>query len=119
MRARVTAQLLDGSTQSTEGPLAPLNDRVAFERRFNLSAAVLARLGESFDANGRLKDEADPSAIKEEWVAFLCWRMLARGPARGIDFETWIDQLEGLDLDVEDEDEAVPPTSTVRALPTS
>lgn len=122
MRATVTATLLDGSSQTHSGELAPLADRIAFERRYGVNAAVLGRLSQAFNDDGTLRADADATAIREEWVAFLCWRLLIRGPARGVDFEAWLEGMDSLDLNLEDQDETgseVDPTATVRALPSS
>lgn len=78
MRARVTATLLDGRSFEHVGLFAPLADRVAFERRFHVSATVLGRVAEMFDEEGNLREGADPAGLREEWIAFLVWRVLAR-----------------------------------------
>jgi hypothetical protein len=122
MRATVTATMLDGSTQTVRGEMAPLTDRVAFERQFHTSATVLSRLADMFDENGRLRDEADPAALREEWTAFLSWRMLARAnpEAFNLGFEGWLEQVSEVALDVTEEEvgEEVP-TATAAAPITS
>lgn len=89
-RARVSATLLvdtpEGESEqqfSHVGLFAPLADRVAFERHFGVSATVLSRLTEAFDEDGKLKPDVDPASIREEWVAFLVWRVLHRKHAAG------------------------------------
>jgi len=122
VRTAVTATLLSGATQTGEGELAPLADRVAFERHFGITAAVLSRLSEAFDDDGQLKAEADAHEIKEEWVAFLIWRLLRRVATGGVaDYDSWIDDLATIGLEQLEEEVAgtLPPTATVTALSSS
>lgn len=93
----VTAVTLDGTKQTATGEMAPLRDRIAFEHHFGLSAIILR------DLDG---DHPDPNVLREEWVAFLVYRMLRTAdqiPA-GQTFEAWLetiqDELEVTALDV-------------------
>jgi hypothetical protein len=80
---------------------------------------VLTRLVDSFDDEGKLTAEADPSQIREEWVAFLAWRMLRRGPARGVEFLDWLETVSEVSLDTNPEEAEAVPTVTAVPLPTS
>ncbi len=101
MRAKVTATFMDGRTLEAEGAFAPLADRVAFEQRFGTSTQVLARLPELFGPDG-LKPDADPGGFREEWIAFLIWRTLARAHQVG-SFESFVAELEDVAIaDLED-----------------
>ncbi len=116
MRARVTAAMLDGRSFEHEGLFAPLADRVAFERRFGVSATVLGRVAAMFDEEGNLQPDADPAGLKEEWVAFLVWRVLARKNALGAEVGSFEDFLEaadaiGVEVVKEQADPEVDPTA--------
>ncbi|HXF72683.1 MAG TPA: hypothetical protein VNO79_08770 [Actinomycetota bacterium] len=125
-RRRVSAVLVEEAeggeslrTYTHVGLFAPLADRVAFERRFGLSATVLSRLDgllyrpgdPEVEADpgllGRLRPDADPSQVREEWVAFMVWRVLRRSAAAGSavgDFEAFLERL--VDLSVEELEES-------------
>lgn len=119
MRARIKVVGYDGSVQESEGVFAGWGDQVAFERRFGVNAAVLSRIGSSFTAEGSLADDADPAAIKSEWLAFLAFRVLVRGPAAGQSFDEWLEGVADLDittLDDPDELEAAEPDPTIATV---
>lgn len=120
MRATVVVHMLDGEDAEAFGELAPLPDRVAFERRFGISATVLQRLGEMFDDDGNLKPGADPAELREEWMAFLAWRMLHRAGVVALEFEPWLENVAEVELreSKEEEDLALVPTETAAPLPT-
>lgn len=107
MRAHVTARTVDGRTFEAEGLMAPLTDRVAFERRFGVTAAVLSRIGDFFNAEGRMRPDADAAALREEWVAFIVFRILARGRAYGEDFDRFLEEVAEVEIEQLAE-EAVP-----------
>lgn len=123
MRARIKVVGYDGSVQESEGVFAGWGDQVAFERRFGVNAAVLSRIGSSFNADGGLADDADPAAIKSEWLAFLAYRLLVRGPAAGQSFDEWLEATADLEIATLDDDDEAPepdPTSATAApLPIS
>jgi hypothetical protein len=86
-RFGITVVMDDGTKEHAEGELAPLPDRVAFERRFGLSATVMQDLDQ---------DRPDPHVLREEWIAFLAWRMLWRAHATPWgDFDQWVEHIEG------------------------
>jgi hypothetical protein len=110
----------DGTEEllSCEGLFAPLADRVAFERRFGVSAVVLSRISEMFydeadpevqldpSRKGQLREDADASGLHEEWIAFLVWRVLARKAGAGAAAGTFEEFLERVgDVVVENLDE--------------
>lgn len=118
MRATVVVHMLDGGQAEAFGELAPLPDRVAFERRFGISATVLQRLGELFDDDGSLRPGADPSELREEWMAFLAWRMLHRAGAAPGEFEPWLENVSEVELrEAKEEDVTLVPTETAAPLP--
>lgn len=116
MRASVTITYLDETTTELRGELAPLADRVKFEHRFGVSAAVLQRLEGMFDEEGNLNPGADPSDLHEEYIAFLVWAMVWRqNPGVG-EFDDWISTVGNLDLNTTPK-EAADPTVTAAAPP--
>lgn len=119
MRATVTVSMLDGSRMESSGEFAPLADRVAFEHQFGRSAVVIQLVAEQFDENGTLRPGADAASIREEWVAFLAWRMLRRGPAAGTSFDVWLEDVEEVELRIGQEENGEVPTETAAALPIS
>lgn len=119
MRVRVNVKLLDGSALEAEGLMAPLADRVAFERRFETNAAVLGRIKEFFDDEGKLLPGADPGAMREEWVAFIVYRVLHRAKRYEGDFETFLEEAAELDLTELPEGSEPVPFETASPTPTS
>jgi hypothetical protein len=124
MRVRLQATLSDGRRFEAEDLYAPLSDRVAFERQFGVTAAVLSRLTDAFDKDGKLNPDTDATQIREEHVAFLSWRLLRRTAELGT-FDEFIDLAEELDIealpdgaDTTDDEVAAPPFSTETAPPT-
>lgn len=118
-RATITTTDYNGQKATAEGVFGGWSDQVAFERRFGVNATVLQRLGESFNDEGELREDADPSAIRTEWLAFVAWRVLSR-TAGAPDFEAWLEGLADLDINIkEDDDDEVPTTATVAQLPSS
>jgi hypothetical protein len=107
MRATVTAVFLDASQQAATGELAPLADRVEFEKRFGMSAAVLSRLEGMFDDEGNLTPDADPAALREEWIAFLVWAELRRelGAEEVADFDAWLLTISNITVNTNAEEE--------------
>lgn len=83
---RVSVAMNDDAAEVAEGELAALPDRIAFEKRFGLSALVLRELDQ---------ENPDPRVLREEWVAFLVWRLLVRRHATkfAYDFEAWVENI--------------------------
>lgn len=123
MRATVKASDYAGNSVTAEGVFGGWSDQVAFERRFGVNATVLQRLGESFDEQGDLLPDADPTKIRSEWIAFVAFRVLKRDSGAELpeSFDTWVDGLADLDIDIKPEEneegEAADPTSAIAAPP--
>lgn len=109
VRARVVAVLEDGTKQEAEGAFATLPDRVLFESYFGISAVVMGELDQ---------DHPDPKVLREEWVAFLSWRLLCRkgalhdpgnrAPAPKIreEFLEWLETIEDeIEIELEGDEE--------------
>ena len=83
---RIVLGLIDGTKYEAEADLSTfgcLADRVAFERRFDVSAAVLAKVEEfvrrNDDGTTTVTDaEGLADVLREEHVLFLAWRELRR-----------------------------------------
>jgi hypothetical protein len=106
MRAKIKTTDYAGNATVSEGVFAGWGDQVAFERRFGVNAAVMGRLRDAFDESGALKPDADASEIRTEWLAFLAWRVAARGAAAGMDFDTWLESIADLELEIEETEES-------------
>lgn len=123
MRARVRVTTYAGSTVEAEGVFAGWGDQVAFERRFGQNAAVMGRLRDAFDDAGGLRADADPAAIRTEWLAFLAWRLFVRAGEAPASFDEWLEQIADLDLavleDSEGEQSADPTGALATPLPSS
>ncbi len=65
----------DGTKTVTVGPA----DLIRFERKYDVGVT-------QFDAGN----------LRFEWLAFLAWAVLKRQGDTPLDFDTWIDTLEGL-----------------------
>ena len=94
-----------------------LGDRIAFERRFGISAAKMSmaaeRLRSLVGEDGELAQDADPVAfeeLREEWLIYFVWRAAQREIGPLPDFETWVDTLADWNLD-QDTDVPVPTTA--------
>jgi hypothetical protein len=104
MRGNVKVTLYDGRVLEAAGEFSGTGDRLAFEETFGISAVVLQRMSASFDEDGELLAEADPSQIQEGWVAFLVWRMLRRAGQvpRDVPWREWFqDEVADIDLDLQ------------------
>lgn len=107
MRAHVVVTLLDGKKAEATGEYMALADRVAYERRFNESAMVLSQMSDVFDEKtGKVKKGADISGVREEWLAFFAWRLLKREGVAGEDYDSFLDSVADVSVDVEPD----PPT---------
>lgn len=111
-RRTVTATMFDGTEHKATGEYLALADRVAFERKFGISTAILSKHASLFDDKGTLKDDADLSDLEgnvAEQHSFLSWRLLSRGGCDVGDFDTFIDACVNIEVGPK-EDGGVDPT---------
>jgi hypothetical protein len=90
MTDKVAVEFLDGSPRvefKTRTYMCQA-DRVAFERRFNLTIAELHN-----------RAAADSGRISDEHVAFFAWRAMNREVGDQGDFDAWIERVEEIDLE--------------------
>ena len=118
-RQTVTATQIDGPVLEAETLTYMCTaDRIAFERHFKVSSAVMAAWNELFDGTtGEPKPGADLKDVHEEWIAFFAWRALSRALNGAMpDFEGFIESL--AEVKVGPPEEAANPT-TAAPLSTS
>lgn len=96
--ARITAVMLDGTKHEATGVYMPLADRVAFERKY---AETLGQIRKQAKEAGS-ESEPDFSGVKDEQVAFFCWRLLRRGQIPVGEFEDFLENADELAIDVQD-----------------
>ena len=96
--ARTVAVMLDGTKHEAVGVFMPLSDRVAFERRYNLSILEMARV-----TKDNLDDKGIPIGpvpdLTEERTAFFTWRLLARGECPVGSFDEFLDGVERIEIE--------------------
>lgn len=107
-RLHVVAELQDGSSIEASGTWMTLADRIAFERRFGVSAAALAR---GVDDDGKV----DPEVFREEQHAFAAWCLLRREGATQLPFEEFGEQAD--DLTITKADSSPDPTELLPPPP--
>jgi hypothetical protein len=95
-----------------------LGDRIAFERRFGVTAATVGaaaeRLRAHVDADGQLSADTSPEALgelREEWLLYFVWRAACRAIGPLPEFDVWADALAEWSLEDEGTDAAGPTRS--------
>jgi hypothetical protein len=79
MAVLIKAKMLDGrEVQGESSTFMCAADRMAFERRFGVGAAVMQPWQRLYDSNGDPVEGADLSEVREEYVNFFAWRALRR-----------------------------------------
>lgn len=101
MQGTVAVSLLDGTKQEATGPVFGMSDRIAFERQFQIPALKLAELEDLFDKKGKLRPGADLSQVREEWFAFLGYRVLRRAGVVTQSFDEWVEVVDDVQLNIE------------------
>jgi len=94
--ARIVATMLDGAEHDKTGTYMALADRVAFERLYNVSILEMARESRTLSTSG---DDPVPE-LREERAAFFAWRLLLRSGAEVGDFDSFLDNADGLSIEV-------------------
>lgn len=112
--ARVVAVMLDGDKLEAQGVYMPLADRVAFERKFDVSVLEMARLERRIDDAGQAT--APVPDLREERSAFFSWRLLHRAGKTEADFDAFLDNVERLEIEIH-KDGPVDPTGAPAAEP--
>jgi hypothetical protein len=104
---RLTAEFYRGAEDTETVELAVPDklwmmaaDRLAFERQFHTSSAVMAAWAELYDDKGRPLPGADLGEVREEYLYYFAFRAFKRGlngstPAT---FEDFSDALVSLDI---------------------
>lgn len=98
---KLTIKMSTGTTYDFDGKWGTVSDGVAFERRFNVNASIMAQM---MGENGKKSPD-----FREEWMAFLAWRCLRRHDPSVAEFDEFIDDMEQLIFGGE---EAENPTET-------
>ena len=120
--AHVTAILLDGSKHEATGVFRALADKVAWERRFKVSFVSFQKaVAGSFTEDGKVNTEATMEALTSEREAFLPWRLLNREKAFTGDFDSFLDNVETIEVEVfeNEQGDGVDPTSDLDPTTTS
>jgi hypothetical protein len=115
MQGTVAVSLLDGTKQEAKGPVFTQGDRIAFERQFSIPAVKLAELERLFDKKGKLREGADISGFREEWLVFFAYRALVRAEQVSDDYEAWLEKIDDLEFEMRP-DEAANPTAEAPQL---
>lgn len=102
----IVAELPDGKIECPLGEKTwmCLADRVAFEKRFDTAAAVMSTYRHLVDDDGAVKEGADISAVREEYLLFFAWRELSRGAEGVPGYDEFVDQVLDLDIGVDPDD---------------
>jgi len=118
VKAKVSVQLFDGTTQEAEGAVFGLADRVAFERRFQIPAAKMSDLERwiymdedpEVKANPELKGRLKPGGeeFREEWLIYFSYRLLRRSGGTTDDYEVWLEKVDDIEVTFEAEPVANP-----------
>lgn len=94
------AEMMDESRLDCEAMhWAVAADRIAFERHFGTNTSVLAGINNVVDDEGQIRQGADLSGLREEWLAFFAWRELRRHHPDMGDYGWFTDNLEGLTVE--------------------
>jgi hypothetical protein len=81
--------------------VATARDAVEFERRYEMSFARIWGVPEVKDKQGQVTSPAVPP--REEWWYYLAWSALRRTGEDTRDFENFVNAIEGVTFDDEDE----------------
>ena len=118
--ARITAILLDGSKHEATGVFRALADNVAWERRFKVSFVSFQKeVAGSFTSDGKVNTEATMEALTTEREAFLPWRLLNREKAFTGDFDSFLDNVEAIEVEVFETEEGMPVDPTTDPAPST
>lgn len=98
--AHVTAILLDGSKHEATGAFRALADKVAWERRFKVSFVSFQKTIGDAVADGKMASDANVDDLTTEREAFLPWRLLNREKAFTGDFDSFVENVESLEIEV-------------------
>ena len=105
LKLRLTLMGDDGDTterviEGSVGTWMCLADRVRFEHRFDASPAQMAAWEGLYDDEGKVREGADLSGIREEYLAFFAW-CEARRRANDIpDYGEFLERVAGLDIEL-------------------
>jgi hypothetical protein len=107
---QVIFKMLDGTEyRGTFRVPVPMADRAAFEEHFQRGSAVLGAIAEAFETdeegkpvskngNPKLKEGADLTHVRDEYMAFLAWRSVRRTNPGIAKFSEFIDNADELDF---------------------